>query len=153
MKIQAVPIQAKEKQPHREGQSCQNIQRDSVRLSFAFGRYKTKYFPSILPRAPDGRNTAGRPWQGCPIPAAPWLVRLTSAAGIPLKSVGGRSWGCVSPALSSRPDCRSGSKASVHRSGSLSDHLLQAAIVAPGLMPLSTRVMYLLYRIFSFQGA
>ncbi len=44
-----------------------------------------------------------RLWQGCPIPAAPWLVRLTSAAGIPLKSVGGRSWGCVSPALSSRP--------------------------------------------------
>ena len=27
----------------------------------------------------------------------------SSAAGIPLKSVGGRSWGCVSPALSSRP--------------------------------------------------
>lgn len=26
-----------------------------------------------------------------PIPAAPWLVRLTHAAGIPLKSVGGRS--------------------------------------------------------------
>ena len=64
MKIQAVPIQAKEKQPHREGQSCQNIQRDSVRLSFAFGCYKTKSFPSILPRAPDGRDTAGRPWQG-----------------------------------------------------------------------------------------
>lgn len=36
-----------------------------------------------------------RLWQGCPIPAAPWLVRLTSAAGIPLKSVGGRSWGCA----------------------------------------------------------
>ena len=51
-------------------------------------------------------------WQGCPIPAAPWLVRLTSAAGIPLKSVGGRSWGCVSPALSSRPMLpRIGSKA------------------------------------------
>ena len=53
-----------------------------------------------------------RLWQGCPIPAAPWLVRLTSAAGIPLKSVGGRSWGCVSPALSSRPMLpRIGSKA------------------------------------------
>lgn len=37
-----------------------------------------------------------------PFPPAPWLVRRTSAAGIPLKSVGGRSWGCVSPALSSR---------------------------------------------------
>ena len=53
-----------------------------------------------------------RLWQGCPIPAAPWLVRLTNAAGIPLKSVGGRSWGCVSPALSSRPMLpRIGSKA------------------------------------------
>ena len=30
-------------------------------------------------------------WQNKPIPAAPWLVRLTHAAGIPLKSVGGRS--------------------------------------------------------------
>ena len=150
MKIQAVPIQAKEKQPHREGQSCQNIQRDSVRLSFAFGRYKTKYFPSILPRAPDGRNTAGRPWQGCHNSTASFF---SCAAGFPLKSVGGREKVSLSPALSSRPDCRSGSKASVHRSGSLSDHLLQAAIVAPGLMPLSTRVMYLLYRIFSFQGA
>ena len=47
-----------------------------------------------------------------PFPPAPWLVRLTSAAGIPLKSVGGRSWGCVSPALSSRPMLpRIGSKA------------------------------------------
>lgn len=55
---------------------------------------------------------SSRLWQGCPIPAAPWLVRLTSAAGIPLKSVGGRSWGCVSPALSSRPMLpRIGSKA------------------------------------------
>ena len=150
MKIQAVPIQAKEKQPHREGQSCQNIQRDSVRLSFAFGRYKTKSFPSILPRAPDGRDTAGRPWQGCHNSAASFKA---CAAGFPLKSVGGREKVSLTPALSSRPECLSGSKVCVDRSDSLSHHLLEAIVLAAHLMSLITRVSYLQYRIFSCHGS
>ena len=48
-----------------------------------------------------------------PIPAAPWLVRLTHAAGIPLKSVGGRSRG-----LSFRMSCSNAAtrRASLHGS-------------------------------------
>ena len=88
-----------------------------------------------------------------PFPPAPWLVRLTNAAGIPLKSVGGRSWGCVSPALSSRPECLSGSKVCVDRSDSLSHHLLEAIVLAAHLMSLITRVSYLQYRIFSCHGS
>ena len=88
-----------------------------------------------------------------PFPPAPWLVRLTNAAEIPLKSVGGRSWGCVSPALSSRPECLSGSKVCVDRSDSLSHHLLEAIVMAAHLMSLITRVSYLQYRIFSCHGS
>lgn len=63
--------------------------------------------PSHSPRAPDGRHDAGRLWQGCPNTAASYK---TCAAVFPLNSVGGRSWSCISPALSSRPVCHAGSK-------------------------------------------
>ena len=64
--------------------------------------------PSHSPRTPDGRHDAGRLWRGCPNTAASYK---TCAAVFPLKSVGGRSWSCISPALSSRPVCHAGSKA------------------------------------------
>jgi len=62
------------------------------------------------------------------------------AAGFPLKSVGGREKVSLTPALSSRPDCQSGSKAPLIAPAAWFHHLLQAAIIAPGLMPLFTRV-------------
>ena len=49
---------------------------------------------SLIPRR-EARCASGTviscSWHKQPIPTAPWLVRLTHAAGIPLKSVGGRS--------------------------------------------------------------
>lgn len=69
--------------------------------------------PGVRRISPPGPVSAAS-GKAVPFPPAPWLVRLTSAAGIPLKSVGGRSWGCVSPALSSRPMLpRIGSKAAL----------------------------------------
>ena len=59
----------------------------------------------------------------------------------------------LTPALSSRPECLSGSKVCVDRSDSLSHHLLEAIVLAAHLMSLITRVLYLQYRIFSCHGS
>lgn len=81
------------------------------------------------------------------------LKELAHTAGFPLKSVGGREKVSLTPALSSRPECLSGSKVCVDRSDSLSHHLLEAIVMAAHLMSLITRVSYLQYRIFSCQGS
>ena len=102
------------RQPHRTNWSHHNI---TVKFRCGCISCYKKYCPSFLPRIPDGRDITGRPWQGCHNSAASFY---TCAAGFPLKSVGGREKVSLAPALSSRPDCQSGSKASVHRSDSLS---------------------------------
>jgi len=86
---------------------------------------------------PAGGDITGRPWQGCHNSVAPFY---SYAAGFPLKSVGGREKVSLTPALSSRPDCQSGSKAPLIAPAAWFHHLLQAAIIAPGFMPLFTRV-------------
>ena len=106
--------------------------------------------PLYLPRIPSGGDIAGRPWQGCHNSAASFKA---CAAGFPLKSVGGREKVSLTPALSSRPECLSGSKVCVDRSDSLSHHLLEAIVLAAHLMSLITRVSYLQYRIFSCHGS
>ena len=106
--------------------------------------------PLYLPRIPSGGDIAGRPWQGCHNSAASFKA---CAAGFPLKSVGGREKVSLTPALSSRPECLSGSKVCVDRSDSLSHHLLEAIVMAAHLMSLITRVSYLQYRIFSCHGS
>ena len=106
--------------------------------------------PLYLPRIPSGGDIAGHPWQGCHNSAASFK---SYAAGFPLKSVGGREKVSLTPALSSRPECLSGSKVCVDRSDSLSHHLLEAIVLAAHLMSLITRVSYLQYRIFSCHGS
>ena len=115
-------------------QSCQRMVSDfekkglhpnhGLLLLTANGRSTLRFHPlhsSHLPRAPDDGNITGRPWQGCHNSTASFH---SCAAGFPLKSVGGREKVSLAPTLSSRPDCQSGSKTSVHRSGACLLHLL-----------------------------
>ena len=130
---------------------------DLVRAVVTYGALRRGCFdfsvtssPLYLPRIPSGGDIAGRPWQGCHNSAASFKA---CAAGFPLKSVGGREKVSLTPALSSRPECLSGSKVCVDRSDSLSHHLLEAIVMAAHLMSLITRVSYLQYRIFSCHGS
>ena len=70
---------------------------------------------AVLITFPDDGHSAGRLGQGCPNAAVPLKAHT---AAFPLKSVGGRSWSCISSTLSSRPELpSSGFQEIVDRSG------------------------------------
>ena len=104
--------------------------------------------PSFLPRAPDGRHDAGRLWQGCPNTAASYK---TFAAVFPLKSVGGRSWSCISPALSSRPVCQAGSRAAWIARAACPRSPPESCRLSGAPYTAITRGLYLHHGLFSFQ--
>ena len=56
-------------------------------------------------RPGDWDIAKGRYWRSCRSSAIPLLVGLANIEGFPLKSVGGRESGSLSPALSLRPVC------------------------------------------------
>ena len=94
-----------------------------------------------LPRR--GHDT-GRPWQSCPGTAKP---HETGIAVSPRKSVGGRSWSCVSPARVVAPGS-AGTDSEVR--GSLGTIVRHGAV----LMPLSRGVCacVMVYAVFKERG-
>ena len=93
---------------------------------------------------PDDGHSAGRLWQGCPNAAVP--LRAHTVA-FPLKSVGGRSWSCVSPARVVAPGS-AGTDSEVR--GSLGTIVRHGAV----LMPLSRGVCacVMVYAVFNERG-
>lgn len=82
---------------------------------------------AVFAKHPGDEDIAkGRYWRSCRSSAIPLLAGLANIEGFPLKSVGGRESVSLSPALSSRPVCRAGSKAKRFSLGQLvPDHLLK----------------------------